>query len=382
MEMRRLRRPASFIFLRSAHGTMTSDALPREIDPADWPELSHRLALTDGLPTFPPDRRVVDRLVEGSGLPGDHVIGSIPPSDRMATVEAVAANAAMAGCLPEHMPVVMAALSALLEPRFNLAGVLTTTHPCWPLLIVSGAAVRALGMETAESVFNGGGARANLALGRAIRLVTWNLGDARPRAPVQEILGHPGRLAYCLAEEPENSPWPSFTAEHDVDAGRGVVTVFACEGPQIANLWGIATREGARVGERWLELVADQMCARGNSNTHTMGEILVVVNPAMARTLSREGHSRESVRTFLWEKARRRLGDIRVEPDGRPAVSPDDRYSWWPDWIDQSDPETRVPVTARPEDIHLVVSGADSIPCAAVCPSWGHLGGFAISRAL
>ncbi len=362
--------------------TTIPGALPSSIDAAEWPELSHRLGLTDGLPTFPPDRRVVDRLIAGSGLPAAHVIGRIPPSGRVATVESIAANAAMAGCLPEHMPVVLSALTALLEPRFNLAGVVTTTHPCWPLVIVSGRAVRELGMATGESVFNGGGARANLAIGRAVRLVTWNLGAARPRAPVQEILGHPGRMAYCIAEECENTPWPSLASARGVDSERGAVTVFACEAPQIANVWGIATRDGARVGERWLELVADQMCARGNSNTHTMGEILVVMNPAMARTLAAEGFSRASVQVFLWEKARRRLGDIRVEPDGRPAVTAEDRYAWWPDWVDQSDPETRVPVTARPEDVHVLVSGADSIPCAAVCPSWGHLGGFAITRAL
>jgi hypothetical protein len=359
-----------------------SETWPRSIDASEWPELSYRLGLSDGLPTFPPERGVVDRLVAGSGLEADHAIGRMPPSGRLATVEAIAANAAMAGCLPEHMPIVLAALSAMLEPRFNLAGVVTTTHPCWPLVIVSGPLVRDLGMATGESLFNGGGARANLAIGRAVRLVTWNLGDARPRKPVQEIMGHPGRMAYCIAEECENTPWESFAASRGVAAQRSAVTVFACEGPQIANGWGVVTREGARVGERWLELIADQMCARGNSNTHTMGEILVVLNPAMARTLAAEGFERASIQALLWQRARRRLGDIRVEPDGRPAVDENARYAWWPDWIDQSDPDTRVPVTARPEDIHLIVAGADSIPCAAVCPSWGHLGGFAITRVL
>ncbi|MCB9725119.1 MAG: hypothetical protein H6748_13800 [Spirochaetaceae bacterium] len=360
----------------------TGEAMPRRIEASEWPELCYRLGLTDGLPTFPPERDVVARLVAGSGLSADHSIGAIPPSGRAGTVEAIAANAAMAGCLPEHMPIVLAALEAMLEPRFNLAGVVTTTHPCWPLVIVSGPVVRALGFATQESVFSGGGARANLAIGRAVRLVSWNLGGAQPRRPVQEILGHPGRLAYCLAEEPENTPWPSFVAERGIASGGSAVTVFACEAPQIANLWGVATREGARVGERWLELVADQLCARGNSNTHTMGETLVVLSPSMARSLAREGFSRGDVQAFLWQKARRRLGDIRVEPDGQPTLDPGERHAWWPDWVDQSDPETRVPVTEAPEDIHVVVSGADSIPCAAVCPSWGHLGGFAITRAL
>ncbi|MBK7950258.1 MAG: hypothetical protein IPK00_16290 [Deltaproteobacteria bacterium] len=358
------------------------EALPGTIDAADWPELSYRLGLTDGLPTFPPDRARVDRLVAASGLAADHRIGTIPPAGRVATVEAVAANAVMAGCLPEHFPIVLVALRSMLEPRFNFGGVVTTTHPCWPLVIVSGRAVTDLGMATRESVFNGGGARANLAIGRAIRLVTWNLGGAHPRQPVQEIMGHPGRMAYCIAEEPERTPWESLGRFRGADDGAGSVTVFACEGPQICNPWGIATRDGEKVGLRWLELVADQMSGRGNSNTHTMGEILVVFNPAMARTLSREGFDRARIQQFLFETARRRLGDIRVEPDGRPSVTQDAYYEWWPESVDQSDPEAMVPVVWSPESIHIVVAGGDSIPCAAICPSWGHLGGFAITKAL
>jgi hypothetical protein len=359
-----------------------NEALPPRIDPAEWPEFSYRLGLTDGLPTFPPEREVVERLIAGSGFAADHVVGAIPPRGRAATVKSIAANAAMAGCLPKYLPVVIAALDAMLEPRFNLAGVVTTTHPCWPLVIVSGRAVQDLGMATGESLFSGGGARANLAIGRAIRLVLWNLGGALPREPVQEIMGHPGRMAYCIAEEPTNTPWESLHKARGFAGAKSAVTVFACEGPQIANLWGVATPDGAVVGERWLELVADQMCARGNSNTHTMGEMLVVISPSMARTLAAEGWTRQRVQEFLWQSARRRLGDIRVESDGSPAVDPSAHYEWWPDWVDQSDPETRIPVTWSAEAIHLIVSGADSIPCAAVCPSWGHLGGFAMTRAL
>jgi hypothetical protein len=354
--------------------------LPEVIDAADWPEMSYRLGLTDGLPTFPPERAAVERLIAGSGLAADHVVGAIPPAGTDATVSAVAANAAMAGCLPEHMPVVITALEAMLEPSFNLAGVVTTTHPCWPLIIVSGPAVTDLGMATAESVFNGGGSRANLAIGRAVRLVTWNLGGALPRAPVQEILGHPGRLAFCIAEEPINTPWPSLAEARGVEAQHGSVTVFACEAPQIVNLWGIATTANPRVGEQWLAIMAEQMCTRGSNNTHTMGEILVVFTPSMARVLDDEGWTRRSIQDFLWKTSSRRLGDIRLRSDDSPALDAASAYEWWPDWLDQTDAETRVPVTASAESIHVMVTGADSIPCGAVCPSWGHLGGFAVTR--
>ena len=102
----------------------------------------------------------------------------------------------------------------------------------------------------------------------------------------------------------------------------------------------------------------------------------------MARTLAAEGWTRESVQEFLWERARRRLGDIRLTADGGPAVGPGDRYGWWPASIDQTDPDAQVPVAWSPGDIHVVVAGADSIPWGVVCPSWGHLGGFAVTRAI
>ncbi len=358
--------------------------LPADIDPADWPELSYRLGLTDGLPTFPPSREVVAALVDGSGRQASDLVGAIPPSGRIATVQDVAANAAMAGCLPEHLPVVLAAVDAMQEPRFNLAGVVATTHPCWPLVIVSGSAVGRLGMATAESVMSGGGVRANVTIGRAVKLVIWNVGGGRPREPVQEILGHPGRLSYCIAETPASagSPWPALHDARGVPAPHGAVTVFACEAPQIVNPWGFTTSDNPRIGEQWLGSIADQMATRGNNNMHTMGEMLVAFTPSMARTLAQQGWTRESVQQRLWETARRRLGDIKLNVDGTPATGPASRYDWWPGWIDQTDPETRVPVTWSPGDIHVIVTGADSIPSSAVFPSWGHLGGFAVTRAL
>jgi hypothetical protein len=349
--------------------------LPDEIDPAAWPELSYRLNLTDGLPTFPPERSVVEALVAGSGRPGDSVIGEIPPRGGRATVLAVAANAAMAGCLPAHMPVVITALEAMLEPKFNLRGVVCTTHPCWPLVIVSGPIIEELAMETRESVFNGGGARANLAIGRTIRLVTWNLGGAYPRRPVQEVMGHPGRLAYCIAEDAVSSPWPALHAERGLNAPRGAVTVFGCEAPQVVLAWGTSGSS-----EIFLEQMADQMRARGNSNVHTMGEILVGFNPEMARALASEGWTRPKIQAFLWERARRRLGDIRQNRDGSPAVAPADSYYWWPEWVDQSNPDEIIPVAHSPESIHVIVTGGDSLAYGFVCPSWGTLGGFAVTR--
>src|SRR5690606_8679610 len=154
----------------------------------------------------------------------------------IATVEVVAANAAMAGALPAHMPVICAALEAMSEPAFNLRGVQCTTHGCWPLTIVSGPDAHALGMATAESVFSGGGSRASLAIGRAVRLVLWNVGGSVPGEPVKEVFGQPGRLAFAVAESVD-TPWEPFHVGRGVEAASAV-TVFACESPHSVAMWG------------------------------------------------------------------------------------------------------------------------------------------------
>ena len=354
-----------------------SDVLPTHIEWSEWPELSYRLRLTDGLPTFPPERGVVDALVAATGRPAGDVVALVPPRGTPGTVEAIAANCAMAGCRPEYMPVVLTALEAMAVPRFNLGGVVVTTHPAWPLVIVSGSAVRELDMSSGESLFSGAGARANVAIGRAIKLIFWNIGGAHPRRPVQEVLGHPGRFSYCIAEEQVATPWPSLHEARGVDAPHGAVTVFGCEGPQIVIAVGTSER-----AELMLDQIADQMRARGNSNTHTMGETLVVLSPQWVRLLAAQGWTRERCQVFLYERARRRLGDIRRTADGDAALRPEDHYHWWPDSVDQTDADTEVPTTWGPSSIHLVVAGGDSLTYAAVCPGWGTYGGFAETRAL
>jgi hypothetical protein len=301
------------------------------------------------------------------------VLGVIAPRDGIATVEVVAANAAMAGALPEHMPVICAAIEAMCEAEFNLRGVQCTTHGCWPLTIVSGPIAHRIGMATAESVFSAGGSRASAAIGRAVRLVLWNVGGSVPGEPVKEVFGHPGRFSFAIAESVD-TPWEPFHQSRGCDA-TSAVTTFACESPHSVAMWGCDDDP-----ENRLEQVADAMRTKGSNNAHTMGEILVCLTPSEARHLATRGLSRRDVQDVLFRRARRSIRDLRPRGPLRPDNAPEHRYSWWPEWVDQSDDDTLVPVVERPGDIHVVVCGADSIPWAAVLPGWGHLGGFAVTK--
>jgi len=343
-------------------------------DLVDWPDVALELGLSDGLPVDPPLRKTVDALIAGAGRAADDIVAVIAPRDGRATVEVVAANAAMAGARPEHMPVILAALDAMGAPEHNLRGLLVTTHPCWPLVIVSGDEVQRLGMATGESVFSGGGSHANVAIGRTIKLVMWNVGGTRPGEPVKEVFGHPGRLGgYCIAESQE-SPWEPLHRTRGLEQASGV-TVFACESPISVAMWGCDDEPRNRLAQ-----AADALTLRGSNNMHTMGEVLVVLTPNEARHLASRGYSRSDVQEELFGLARRPLGEIRPRSAARPDNATEHWYTWWPDWVDQSSDDTLVPVVENAHGIHVVVAGADSIPWIAVCHGWGHLGGHAVTR--
>jgi len=162
-------------------------------------ELLYQTGWTDGLPVVPPTWERAKQFIEPLGLPADEVIAEVPPLDGRATVERIAVNAVMAGCLPEHMPVVIAAIRAMMEERFNLRGVQCSTGIHTPLLIVNGPIAKRLNINSGYNCF-GQGWRANATIGRAVKLVLVNLGGAIPGETNKSTFGHPGSYTYCIAD--------------------------------------------------------------------------------------------------------------------------------------------------------------------------------------
>ncbi|MBI2909565.1 MAG: hypothetical protein HYX92_18135 [Chloroflexi bacterium] len=351
----------------------------RSYDVADaWEflELAYKNRWTDGLPVAPPTEERIQAMIEYTGLPGDRMIGEVPPRNGAATIEKIAINCVMAGCLPEYMPVVIAAVEAMIDPAHNLQGVQTTTHSCEPLLIVSGPIVQELGFATQEAVFGGGGGRPNATIGRAIRLILWNIGGGYPGEPCKESIGHPGRYCFCIPEDNEFSPWEPLHVERGLPEGSSGVTVFACESPHSANALFGTDMTPTMI----LDTVADTMSALGNNNTHTMGQTLVVLAPNVARHLAGRGWSKLDIKKYLFDKARRPISALRPRSTRRPGTDPEYWYDWWPKWVDQSKEQTLVPVVADPQDIHIVVTGQRSARWMGICPGWGEFGGYAVSK--
>ena len=186
---------------------------------------------TDGLPAVPPTEIRVLAMLEGTRRSPQEVVAVVPPDLVPCTVEKIAINAVMAGCRPEHLPVVIAAVEAACTDAFNIHGVLATTMPVGPVLVVNGPIRRALGMNSGKNVF-GQGNRANLAIGRALQLVIRNVGGGRPGEVDRATFGNPGKLSFCFAEDEEGSPWGPLSADLGAPKGANTVTLFPGEGPR------------------------------------------------------------------------------------------------------------------------------------------------------
>ncbi|RIK97904.1 MAG: thioredoxin [Proteobacteria bacterium] len=197
----------------------------------DEMEAAYARGWTDGLPIVPPTEKRVLAMLEGTTRAPGEIVATVPPDLVPCSVEKVAINAVMAGCKPEYLPVVLAAVEAACTSEFNVHGLLATTMPVGPVVIVNGPIRRAIGMNAGINVF-GQGNRANLTIGRALQLVVRNVGGGRPGEVDRATFGSPGKIAFCFPEDEEGSPWTPLSADFGVAPGTDTVTLFPGEAPR------------------------------------------------------------------------------------------------------------------------------------------------------
>src|SRR5919199_3431862 len=285
--------------------------MPEGIDPQTLDELTDVMELlfasgwTDGLPVIPPTPRNVQHMLTGTTRQPDVLIGRIPPKGGRATVEKIAINAVMAGCKPEYLPVVIAAVEALLDDRCNTRGVQCSTHMASPLVIVNGPIVQELGINGGHNVF-GQGWRANATIGRAVKLVLVNIGGARPGLTDKSTLGHPGKYTYCIGENEEESPWEPLHIERGLAPSDSAVTVFGAEAPH--NMGNQMQDDPFKL----MTCMASLMANLGSNQPFVMGESFVVLGPEHAAVCARAGWKKQDVKQFLWDIARVEHGRLKL----------------------------------------------------------------------
>jgi hypothetical protein len=270
----------------------------RRIEVADLDdemEVLFSRGLTDGLPVVPPTEERVLRMLTGTTRAPDEVVAVVPPDLVPITVEKVAINAVMAGCLPEHLPWVLAALEAVCTDEFNIHGVLATTMPVGPVIVCNGPGTRALGMNSGVNVL-GQGNRANLTIGRAVQLVVRNVGGGRPGEVDRATHGNPGKISFCFAEDEVGSPFTSLAVSRGFAPDDDTVTVFAGEGPRCI------VDQKARDPESLASAIAACLRTLHSPKLVLAFDAVLIVGPEHARVFADAGWDRERVLAELHER--------------------------------------------------------------------------------
>lgn len=252
---------------------------------------------TDGLPFIPPTPERVEQMLRYVDRSPEDVVATIAPRAGEATVERIAINAVMAGCRPEYMPVLLAAVSGIADPDFSLNGIQSTTHPCAAFVLVNGPIATELNVNGGYNCF-GPGWRANATIGRALRLVMWNIGGGLPGTGDRATQGTPAKYSFCIAENEAENPWEPLHVELGYGADESTVTVMAAEAPH--NIQDHGSRTGASI----LHTITESLKNMGGNQVLMFGgQPLIVLGPEHAAVLARDGYTKDAIKRHVWEHA-------------------------------------------------------------------------------
>jgi hypothetical protein len=327
---------------------MTTDAAQ---DPGELIEAYYEAGWTDGLPVVPPSDASVEAMLAAGGFRGNEVIGEIAGRNTEVVADKVAINAVMAGCRPEYLPVVVAALRGLCHPDFSYHGPASSTGGSAMVLIVNGPIVRRLAINHGNNAF-GQGHRPNATIGRAVRLVMMNAMNTRPGFLDRATLGNPGKYTFCFAETEDDHPWEPLSVSRGCAPSDSAVTVIATN-----SLYQVYNQLAA-TPEPLLLCFADALANLGSPNLKGFNESLIVLAGEHAEVLRASGWSRRQMQQFLIDHARRRVADLKRAGRLPGVVAPEDETTWRH-------------VFERPDDILIACAGGRAGSWSACLPGWG-----------
>ena len=318
-------------------------------DPASLIEAYFERGWTDGLPVVPPTEKSVAEMLAGAGLRRDEILGEIPGRNTVVVAEKVAINAALAGCRPEYMPVVVAAVEGIGDPRWSYHGPGTSTGGAAVLMIVNGPIARELDINAGDNLF-GPGWRANLTIGRAVRLVMRNVCGSMPGLLDRGTLGNPGKLSFVIAENEAESPWTPLHVERGFRREQSTVTVVASDGPRQFYNQLSDNAEGV------LTTLADDMRISGS----VMGQstYVVVLAGEHMHTIAGSGWDKKRIREFLFEHTHNSHAHLK-------------RTQRMSGEIMAGDEKKMRPLVASPDDIFVVAAGGRAGAFSCYISGWG-----------
>lgn len=329
----------------------------RRVDVAsqqDEHELMYERGWSDGLPLVPPTEERVLKMLAGTTRSPSEIIGVIPPDKVACTIEKVAINAVMAGCKPEYMPVVLAAVEAACLDEFCMHGILATTYFSGPIVIVNGPIADRIGMNSSHNVL-GQGNRANSTIGRALQLVIRNVGGGLPGGVDRATLGQPGKLGFCFAERERDSYWESLAVERGFSPDQSTVTLFAGGGVHPVG------DQKSRAPESLTRSLALTLQTVYHRKIYGRTDALLIVSPENMRVFREAG----------WTKARFRAAlDEELTVDGHDVLAgADDIAEGMPDYL----ADKRL-LKFRPGGLLIAHAGGAAGMWSAVITGWAGSG--------
>ena len=339
----------------------------------DIAEFMFDQGFSDGLPLVPPTAERVLRMLRGTGRAAQDIVAVVPPNMAPVTVEKIAINAVMAGCRPEYLPVVIAAVEAVCTDEFNMHGVTATTMGASPVLVVNGPIRARIGMNMKLAAL-GAGNRANATIGRALRLVVRNVGGARPGGVDRSTLSTPMKFTMCFPEWEEGSPWEPLHVERGFRPEDSVVTAFGMTSGPVQIVDQESRRPDQIAGSLGLGL--EGVFLPKMRRMHT--DALLVVCPEHVRTLTSEGdYTKARLRDRIQAVTARPLRDM-IADDISGAGIPIEVAAG----MTEAQLTVQVSKFASDKNIHIVVAGSEAGKFSAAFHGWmtGSMGSLPVSR--
>ncbi|MGB8232602.1 MAG: hypothetical protein WCE60_01285 [Methanobacterium sp.] len=291
--------------------------------------------LTDGLPIIPPTRDRVIKFLDYTDRNPDELLAILQPRQGKSNIEKIAVNSVMAGCLPQFMPIIQHSIEAVSNEKFNLTSINATTHPVAVCTILNGPISREIDASSSEGCL-GPGNLANATIGRAMRLCLINIAGAVPGIGDHATMGSPAKYSYAFAESESESPWESLHCERGFDKLTSTTTVMAVEAPHNVN------DHRSKHAEELLDTISYSLSTPGSNNSHVPGEVLVIISPEHARTISRDGWNKKDVKNYLHENT---LVSVDLADKGGSKLNKK--------WI----VDGNIHITRSPDDVVVVVAG-------------------------
>jgi len=320
---------------------------------------------SDGLPIVPPTAARVEAFLRHTDRDADEELGVLLPDRRSATVRTVAINGVMAGCRPEYMPVLVALIEAMADPRYGVehSG---NTPGAETLIIVNGPIIRRLGFNYQQGALRDG-FQANTSIGRFWRLYLRNVAGFLPHKTDKGTFGNTWRVVLAENEDAlRQMGWTTIAQDAGVAPGESAVTISRFTGGSVlASVFGNAPEQMIPyLADGLTRLVAWEVIFTVGMSVGAQRPLLVL-SPILAQTLARGGLSKQDVQRRLFEQARipaskfeRYIGEWTNLAPGRPSLKDLVRRGRAaPIFAQSDDPERLVPVVEKAEDIMIAVSG-------------------------